>query len=507
MSESIICRNCGSGNIRRNGGKFNTKSGLKSRWKCLECDCTFTVLEEQKSKAVIQKSPKSLVITSVINNSKVNKDFLDVLNLYCSENDAVLYAIPVRHKNVGEPYVDEFDSEISDCLLDHNLEYPDYKFKIFGSLKLSASLENPLSGLDPMTKGDTLVVGHPQVQLKTLPRFHDKYPPILTTTGTLSEKVYSNSKPGIKANFNHSLSALIVEFDSVNNEKFVHIRHLNFDDKNKGFYDIDKWYSLSGVETSNSVKALITGDEHAIFTDESVKAVTYDRQDSIVNTLRPEKIIRHDILDCYSITHHDRKNFLNRFKKHSLNQQFIEKELDKTVDYINSTTPHWTTSYIIQSNHNEHLERWLNECDPKTEPWNAKIYHKLMYDILLRIEEGEPYDPFELYASEKTDENVVYLSRLDNLEIDGILLGAHGDIGINGSKGSRDQFSTLPEKTVIGHSHSPGIEKGCYQVGTSSKLRLGYNDGSPSSWHHCHCIIHQNGKRQLLFITHDKFRK
>jgi hypothetical protein len=60
-------------------------------------------------------------------------------------------------------------------------------------------------------------------------------------------------------------------------------------------------------------------------------------------------------------------------------------------------------------------------------------------------------------------------------------------------------------RTVIGHSHSPGIEEGCYQTGTSSMLRMGYNSG-PSSWLHAHCIIYPNGKRSLAVVVDGKWR-
>ena len=500
------CVHCNSTKVVSNGGRYNSKQGLKSRWRCLDCLETFTVLENEKNITKV-KGTKNLVITSAINNANINEEFFESLKVYCRENNADLRIIPVRHKNVGEAYIDTFHPDIQDYLLRENLEYSDYQFKIFGSLKLSATLENPLSGLDPMTKGDTLVIGHPQVQLKTLPRFNDTYPPILTTTGTISIEPYSTTKPGIKAIFNHSYSALVVEFDEVKGDKFVHVRHLNFDNKLKSFYDLDKLYDKNGSYKTNVIQTLITGDEHAIFTDESVKKATYTNKDSIVSLLKPEYIIRHDVLDCHSISHHDKKNFFRRYKKHHEQKHFIENELDMTVEYLNETTPEYSTSIIIASNHNEHLERWLNECDPKEEPWNAKIYHKIMYEILLRIENREEYDPFAIYAENKIKENIQFFSRSNNLIIDDILLSAHGDMGANGSRGSRDQFSLLPEKTIIGHSHSPGIEKGCYQVGTSSKLRLDYNIGSPSSWHHCHCIVYPNGKRQLLFITHGKYRK
>lgn len=504
---SMKCIYCNSSNVKSNGGRYNTQKGLKSRWRCFGCMSTFTYLEKTSAVAKTKLSRRTLVITSAINNATTNVDFLETLKVYCEENQADLLIIPVRHKNVGEAYIDEFDSNIEKYLLRENLEYPDFKFKIVGSLKLSASLENPLSGLDPMTKGDTLVVGHPQVQLRTLPRFNDIYPPILTTTGTVSNKPYSTTKPGIKAIFNHSFSAVVVEFDEKDKKKFVHVRHLNFDNELKSFYDLDRIYDRNGSGSSKTIKALITGDEHAVSTDKDVKLATYTDDHSIVKTLRPEWIIRHDILDCHAISHHDKKNFFNRYKKHYQGKQYIEKELDETIQYLNETTPQWATSIVIASNHNEHLERWLNEIDPKEEPWNAKIYHELMYKIIDKIEAAEEYDPFEIYAEGKVSNNILFYKRADTFIMDNILMSAHGDVGVNGSRGSRDQFSTLPGKTIIGHSHSPGIEKGCYQVGTSSKLRLGYNIGSPSSWHHCHCLVYPNGKRQLVFITYGKYRK
>jgi hypothetical protein len=60
-------------------------------------------------------------------------------------------------------------------------------------------------------------------------------------------------------------------------------------------------------------------------------------------------------------------------------------------------------------------------------------------------------------------------------------------------------------KSVIGHSHTPAIEEGCYQVGTSTKLSRGYTHG-PSSWLNTHAIIYPNGKRTLINIIDGKWR-
>jgi hypothetical protein len=60
-------------------------------------------------------------------------------------------------------------------------------------------------------------------------------------------------------------------------------------------------------------------------------------------------------------------------------------------------------------------------------------------------------------------------------------------------------------KSIIGHSHTPAIEEGCYQVGTSTKLSRGYTHG-PSSWLNTHCLIYPNGKRTLINVIDGKWR-
>lgn len=508
----ISCPNCGCDSVRSNGGKYETREGTKKRWYCPDCENTFVTLVTQPITKQ-SSSNKSLLITCMVNGVDYNQGFLDTLETYAELNKCDLFIIPTRYKRPEEAYNPEYPEYLRKYLVEENIIYSDYKLQILGALKLSASLENPLSGLDPLTKGFTTIIGHPQVQLRTMPRVHEEYPPILTTTGSVSEKPYKNTKPGSKAAFNHSYSAVVVEFDEVENEKIVHLRHLNFDDSTNGFYDINTFYYPGGSEVAGeegSAIALITGDEHGIYADKTVEQATYTNEYSIVNITKPDMIIRHDIFDCYSVSHHDKNDFLTRYKKSITQKNILEDELSDTVDYLERTTPDWCVSYIISSNHNEHLTRWLNECEPKKEPWNAKLYHLMMYFVLEIIESNnEIPDPFEIYAKsfKHIDQSKFqFVKRNDELKVSGITLSSHGDIGNNGSRGSRDQFALLPEKSIIGHSHSPGIEKGCYQVGTSSNLRLDYNKGA-SSWHHCHCLIHRNGKRQLIFITKGKFRK
>lgn len=526
----IQCPHCSSSNYKSNGGKYTLSNGqTKRRFKCKDCGGAFTQSDDvtydssfhktQEEVENIQKH-KRLIITSAANNTPVHEEFFSALITYKEEHDAELVVIPVRTNKTSAEEVVQFHDEsgqelpydptILGYLTDNSIEYPQYNLKLLCSLKINSSIENPLAGLDPISMGWNLIVGHPQVQLKTLPRVHEVYPAIMTTTGCVTLKNYKNTKTGTKADFNHSYAAVVIEFDEGN---VLHIRHLNFDEETGCFYDLDRAYYRDGyTEALENAEAIITGDEHVMFADPQVVDATYGA-DGLVETLKPKYIVRHDVLDSYTFSHHHKKDSFLQYHKYSWGQNKLTEELNQAIEFLNETTPEYSKSVIIQSNHNEHIVRWLNECDPKVELWNAKLYHYLMWEMLEEIDStGETPDPFELYCKnserflgDTLNENISFLGRNEEFKLHNVMLGSHGDIGNNGVRGSRKQFSILPTKSVIGHSHSPGIEKGCYQVGTSSNLRLGYNVGA-SSWHHAHCVIYPNGKRQLIFINYGKFR-
>jgi len=78
--------------------------------------------------------------------------------------------------------------------------------------------------------------------------------------------------------------------------------------------------------------------------------------------------------------------------------------------------------------------------------------------------------------------------------------GMHSHKGPNGARGNILAFSKLPVKTVIGHSHSPQIKWGSYQVGVSCALSHGYNQGL-SGWAYANVIINKYGKRQMIVLN------
>jgi hypothetical protein len=100
--------------------------------------------------------------------------------------------------------------------------------------------------------------------------------------------------------------------------------------------------------------------------------------------------------------------------------------------------------------------------------------------------------------------NFITLDRTSSFVVSGWEVGQHGDIGLNGSRGSLAQYRKLNTKIIVGHYHTPGRADGAISVGTSTKLRLGYNVGA-SSWLQSHVIIHNNGAAQHIHFIEGEF--
>lgn len=542
------CPKCDSNDLKKTGMRF-VGSQRGRGFSCNSCGNKFAVTEEELNiqasvtevkdfeevfhtqdpqtnfQEELDRGLKSrrFVLTCAVNNSEVNETFLKTLERYCDENGAGLIVMPVKYRNpslltviVGEGEEEEFwyHPRVMKYLTNSNFKLPN-QIKCLGGIMVQATAENPLTGIDGLSKGMSVIVPHPQVSLKTLPRqirgSEDTYPPIATTTGCVTQPEYSETKAGFKANFNHSYSAVVVEYTEGMEETFI--RHLNFD--GSGFYDLDSYWNVDGVVRNTNIEAIVTGDTHEFFQHKGVYKATWEKG-GIVDVLMPRYIVRHDVLDFISRTHHSEKDVFINFAKH--HDSFkksgnVEKELEGVVNFLNETTPDWPcVNVIVDSNHHSHLRRWLNEADPKKDPENALFYHKMMYNVLsqTRIDESGSLrspDPFELYLKSKVAEpdSYVFLSANDSYKIMGIEVSMHGHVGVNGARGNVKAFANTPDKTITGHSHSPMIDKGAWVVGTSCIFNMPYCKGM-STWDHAHAIIHANGKRQMIFIRNGKWR-
>lgn len=455
------------------------------------------------------------VITSAQNNTPIHQPFFAALLKYCEVNDAELLVIPYRYKNPTSVFDDKDQDYWDEALLPYlakNNKKIHSELVLVGGVKIQPTAVQPLSGFEGYTGSASAIFGHPKVQLKTVPTPSKELPKILVTTGAVTKPNYTDSKAGFKGEFHHSLAALVVEVT----EKEFHIRHVH-GNLDGSFYDLDKYYTMFDVESGHRIAALVTGDTHAMFLDKNVEAATYSNVDSMVKVLRPELRVFHDLTDFYSRNHHHRGDDLINFAKHLIGNDDVEAELQISADLIDKHNDPESVNVIVKSNHDEAFDRWLREANPNLDPKNARFYYYMKYNQFKSVKKTdngrfESFDPFEFWcwnpdqqSGLKSADNTVFLKRDQSLTVGNVELGFHGDVGPNGSRGSIQNMSKIGTKAIIGHSHSPGIYEGVYQVGTSSELDLGYNSG-PSSWLTTHAIVYPNGKRTLIHIINGRWR-
>ena len=510
----INCPTCNSEEIVKKGREFRHNQ-ISQRFRCNTCginfyDDTLPKVEEDVNNKIVEllrgDKDRTWVITSAVNDVPVNRKFLATLKNYCAFKNAELLIVPVKYQQgLGEGY--NWDKDLEPFFIKENVKLTT-GLKLLAGIHVSPAINNPLTGFENFSQGCSLIIPHTQLMMKTIAMSASDPSAIMTTTGAITEPVYTPTKQGEKGSYNHSYSALVIEEDS--SIDGFHFRVLN-SSEDGSFYDLSEFYDGGLIKFDQTVEAIVLGDEHIRWAEPKVTDATFTNKDSMVNILKPNYLIRHDIFDGQSLSHHHNKNVFLKFAKHHSGNDDVAVELKETIEYILNTTPNYAKSIIVSSNHNSHLLQWLNECNIKIDNRNALLYHELMYLMLKNTKMNGTMmsspNPLALWAEHNYNiDNLQFLGLQESFKLHNIELSYHGDRGINGARGNAIGFSKLGNKSIVGHVHSPQIFAGCYAVGTSSVLKMDYNFG-PSSWAHAHTIIHKNGKRQMVFIINGKYRR
>ena len=518
MGAGLRCEYCGSTDTQRRG----TRNG-RLRIHCNGCLKNPTIAAPEVGAADLDFTPTKKLITKLVknkyhlitsaqNNTPIDKNVWRTILQMKEAMGASLYVLPTLYKNPTsrlDPQEEDdgvwYPAEVLPYLVEGDISLHQH-LRILGHVRIQATAVNPLTGLEGISHAQSGIVGHAQVVMRVIPTPQRSLPKMMLTTGSVSQKNYSKTKAGIKADFHHSAGVVVVE---IQDKGVFHMRSCVADSKGT-ICDLDQWYSPLGVKPTGRWPALIVGDEHALFADPLIKAATYTDADSMVALGRPKVIVRHDILDSYAVSHWHKNNVLIRYVKSLKGFDSIADEMKLTYEHVDETTPPNTQNLIVASNHDDHVWRWMNEVEWRNDLANARIYHELWADVLEQADWDptygvkDPESPFALWASKRMKSNTRFLMRDDVETIMGIIISLHGDKGPSGSRGSIVNLSKMGVRAVIAHLHTPGIEKGCYQVGVSTGT-LGYARGSPSSWLPCNAIIQPNGKRQLVPLIHGRY--
>ena len=440
---------------------------------------------------------KRFIITSAQNATPVNKSFLQNILAYADFIDAELLVIPFRYKNPTSVFTDKqeaddwWDESITPYLTlnRHNLNHG---VSVLSDVKIQPTSSAPLQGLEGMTGDHSCVVGHPRLELKSIPVMEGCRAKIMFTTGAITKANYTDSKQGKKGEFHHSLAFAIVELKD--NETFF-FRQVSANSKGE-FIDLFFHASEGAITRETEVEACALGDIHVRNCDPRVTDITLN---NLFKKLVPKKVFIHDIMDSQSVSHH---NVKDPFKLHELELKDgnnLAKEMNEMIKWLEPFTAFNT--YIVKSNHDEHIDRFLCETDWRkmTSMKNAIPY---MEYSMARLK-GDAPNGVVPYVINSFYPKFKCLGLNDNVSIKGYLMSIHGHVGASGSRGSLQQYSRMSTKTVTGHSHSIGRIGGSVSVGTSTFLRLDYNKGA-SSWINAHGIVNRLGKFQHIVFFKTK---
>ena len=493
----IKCPKCGSVHASKWGTQMRA-GGRVQGYKCRDCGNRFCqpLYDEQEVITGEIKKRSRYVVTTAQNDTSPHYGFMSALEAYCKANDAQLIVIPIRYRNPTsdkEKQQDTWHSRLRPYLVGERKELVD-GVMLMGDIKTQPTAVNPLSGLHTITGNKCGIFGHTKVAMESVPTPGQELPKILMTTGAVTKPNYSDAKAGKKGEFHHVLGAVVVESG---NE--FHFRFINAQSDGT-FIDLDKVYRPKrSPKKAKQPSALVLGDLHAIRHDpENLEAVM-----EICDELKPRRLVVHDSLDFQSASHHN--NFFERFKLSQTGRNKVMDELRYTCELLDKLAAK-ADLYVIASNHDEHLFKWLESHQNGLDVTNARIYHQLKSEMLGEIEKtGSIPDPLSLVAKKLMKKKARFLKLGESFQLHGIEMSYHGDKGPNGARGNANAFDKIGVKTIIGHSHTPRIVGGCYQTGTSSLLDMGYNTG-PSSWLHSHVLVYANGKRTHINVINGRWQ-
>ena len=453
-------------------------------------------------------SGKKFVFTSAQNNTYIHEGFYSSLLHFCEENGAQLIISPFTYNKSGfqngtresddlwyDPRIEEFFVSET-CNVAPGLIF-------CGELDILPTAVNPLSGLESYAQNNSAIIPHTKVQLQSMPRMKGEDPRSLFTTGTITQRNYIQRKAGQKAEFHHVFGALLVEVDA---EGLWFARQL-IASEDGVFYDLTTKYSPEGVDYGHRVEAITWGDIHHEKLDHNISNVNWMRESCILDTLQPKHQFIHDLTDFRARNHHNIRDPYHRAAMYAKHGEDVQHDMEQCGLFLCLISRPWCNTVVVESNHDQALQRWLRDANVNQDPINAVFFHEANTEIYRAIRDNVSFNVFE-WAVRKSGydlENVLFLNEDDSYLVHGIECGMHGHRGPNGSRATPKSFRFIGRKVNTAHTHSAGIFEGVYTAGVSGLLDMGYNKG-PSSWSHSHIVTYPNGKRTIITLRNEKWK-
>lgn len=483
------------GKSERTVRKILVDIGLKE--KTVEDSIQYKSAKEKK----INKKKKRFLVTWAQNNTSVFQPLLTNMEAYAKFLDAEILVICGRYSNFNQkPGVnteESWDPKLEKYLCANEIHIHKY-LTVMGDVKISATSTSPLNGMHGMSKENSCIFGSPKSQLEMVPTLNGYKPKMMLTTGSITQKNYSDSRIGKLSSFNHQYSFCSCECD--NNEIF-HARQVVANEEDGSFNDLYFNVKDSKVTKNKEIEAIIFGDLHYGNHDEKVLTNTF----SLLDKLKPNHVVLHDVMDTYSVSHHNQDNPYKQYALEVSGNNSLENELRNLFEGLKRFEK-FKNVLIVRSNHDVHLDKFLqNDWRKLPTGKNSLLYMELAQMLLKQYASDNVIGIIPELINKKFPKFKT-LKYSDSYVIKNWEVAAHGDVGSGGARPSAATFLKLNKKIITAHTHSPKKKDGLMTVGTSTKLKLDYNsNGGSSSWLNSHALVFNDGKSQLIhFIGKNK---
>jgi hypothetical protein len=446
--------------------------------------------------ASLESMVSKYIVTAAQRGANYHEGFLASLEKYAKEHKSEIIVVPIAGQKP--------DELLHKDLQKHTIatSYSFSKNLLLEDFPVKPQQIRPLTGLGRFIQGNkSAVVASPKQHLEVLATSNSDLPKILVTTGAVTRPNYDTAnRLGAIAEKDHVYGALIVEIDDKTGE--FHYRHIRSKGKDGSFIDLGTSYNAFKANSRAFGGTLVLGDLHVgQLNKEAIKASM-----ALIQEVKPQYVVIHDLFDGYSISHHDLGKQVYRAQKQRSGKLSLVNELKQCGEFLTDLIkylPRDSQVIVVKSNHDEHLNRYLEEGRYGSEPDNLYLSSKLataMIDGKDPLKEGikEVYGNF--------GNRVRFLTRDDDFKVHGVQAGSHGDLGSNGSRGTLTSQQINYGKSVVGHAHTPAMRGDAYRVGTLTNLKLDYNRG-PSSWLNTNGIINPDGSVQLINIINGRYKR
>lgn len=382
-----------------------------------------------------------------------------------------------------------------------------------GNMNTLPTAQRPLAGFENYTGRKSGIFPHVKFAMESIPSGKHEPTKFNYTTGTVTQRNYIQKRAGLKAEFHHCYGALLVEVT----EDGWWVRQLNADARSR-IFDIGGENGVILAENGEiydvadeGVEAISWGDVHLREVDPDVRRMAWG-PGGMLDTLKPKHQFMHDLLDPPR-NHWDMRDPHIMFEQYVEGQERMAAMCTEVVSFLNEESARpWCQTIVVDSNHDNMIERWLREADYRRDPPNALFFLRCQlakYESIFKKDRNFHLVEHAL-RSLGCDEGVRFLREDESFVIcrdskGGIECGHHGHLGPNGARGSAQNYAKMGRRVNRCHDHSAGIHDGVFTGGTSSKMDLGFNKG-PSSWSNSHIVTYTNGKRCIVTMWNGHWR-